>query len=183
MEFTEYELELKVAADEAITNLERNLSKITLGGANPQLVSGLQIDYYGSLSPVGDLVAISHPEAQQLLVKPFDPTIVKPLYNLIAKQNYALTIQDEGDKLRLIFPVLTTEKRRETTKQLSTIKEQAKIKVRNARHAVLKRIKTDSTLSEDLEKQYQEQVQTIVDQYTHKIDALVKDKEIQLMKM
>lgn len=183
MEFEIYELELKTDSDDGIKNLEKNLSKITLGGANPQIVSTLNIDYYGSPTPVGDLVSISHPEAQQLLIKPFDPTITKEVLSVISKQNYALTVQDEGDKIRLIFPTLTTEKRKETIKQLSTIKEQAKIKIRNARQAVLKKIKNDEALSEDQAKQYQDQVQKIVDQYTDKIDQLIKEKEEQLMKM
>ena len=183
MEFEIYELELKTDSDDGIKNLEKNLSKITLGGANPQIISTLNIDYYGSPTPVGDLVSISHPEAQQLLIKPFDPTITKEVLSVISKQNYALTVQDEGDKIRLIFPTLTTEKRKETIKQLSTIKEQAKIKIRNARQAVLKKIKNDEALSEDQAKQYQDQVQKIVDQYTDKIDQLIKEKEEQLMKM
>lgn len=183
MEFEIYELELKTDSDDGIKNLEKNLSKITLGGANPQIISTLNIDYYGSPTPVGDLVSISHPEAQQLLIKPFDPTITKEVLSVISKQNYALTVQDEGDKIRLIFPTLTTEKRKETIKQLSTIKEQAKIKIRNARQTVLKKIKNDESLSEDQAKQYQDQVQKIVDQYTDKIDQLIKEKEEQLMKM
>lgn len=183
MEFEIYELELKTDSDDGIKNLEKNLSKITLGGANPQIVSTLNIDYYGSPTPVGDLVSISHPEAQQLLIKPFDPTITKEVLSAISKQNYALTVQDEGDKIRLIFPTLTTEKRKETIKQLSTIKEQAKIKIRNARQAVLKKIKNDEALSQDQAKQYQDQVQKIVDQYTDKIDQLITEKEEQLMKM
>ena len=183
MEFEIYELELKTDSDDGIKNLEKNLSKITLGGANPQIISTLNIDYYGSPTPVGDLVSISHPEAQQLLIKPFDPTITKEVLSVISKQNYALTVQDEGDKIRLIFPTLTTEKRKETIKQLSTIKEQAKIKIRNARQTVLKKIKNDEALSEDQAKQYQDQVQKIVDQYTDKIDQLIKEKEEQLMKM
>ena len=183
MEFEIYELELKTDSDDGIKNLEKNLSKITLGGANPQIISTLNIDYYGSPTPVGDLVSISHPEAQQLLIKPFDPTITKEVLSVISKQNYALTVQDEGDKIRLIFPTLTTEKRKETIKQLSTIKEQAKTKIRNARQTVLKKIKNDEALSEDQAKQYQDQVQKIVDQYTDKIDQLIKEKEEQLMKM
>ena len=183
MEFEIYELELKTDSDDAIVNLEKNLSKITLGGANPQIVSTLKIDYYGSLMPIGDLVSISHPEPQQLLIKPFDISMTKNICALISKQNYALTIQDEGDKIRLIFPVLTTEKRKETIKQLSTIKEQAKIKIRNVRQTVLKKLKNDESLSEDQEKIYHNEIQKIVDHYNDKIDQLIKEKEQQLMKI
>ena len=83
MEFEIYELELKTDSDDAIVNLEKNLSKITLGGANPQIVSTLKIDYYGSLMPIGDLVSISHPEPQQLLIKPFDISMTKNICCLL----------------------------------------------------------------------------------------------------
>lgn len=183
MNFDEYELELKLECDEAIDNLEKNLSKISVGGANPKLISSLKVNYYDSLTPIGDIASISHPEAQQLLVKPFDRSIIKEIYNMIVKQNYSLTVQDEGDKLRIIFPILTTERRKESVKQLSIVKEQAKIKIRNARQSILKKIKSDDSLSEDLEKDYQDGVQKIVDKYVLNIDQIVKQKEEQLMKM
>ena len=183
MEFSTYQNELKAEGDAALKNLERNLSKIALGGANPQIISTLKLDYYGTITPIGDLVSITHPEPQQLVVKPFDHGIVRDVYNLITKQQYSLTVQDEGDKIRLIFPTLTTEKRKETIKQLATIKEQAKIKVRNSRHAVLKKIKNDESLSEDMQKQFHNDIQEIVDQYIHQIDQIIKDKEEQLMKI
>ena len=88
-----------------------------------------------------------------------------------------------SDKLRIIFPLLTTEKRKESVKQLSSIKEQAKVKIRNARQSILKKIKADEELSEDIEKQYQNNIQKLVDTYNDKIELQVKQKEEQLMKM
>lgn len=182
MNFEELELELKIECDEALENLEKNLSKITLGGANPQLISTLKINYYDSLTPVGDLVSITHPEPQQLLIKPFDRSLNKEIYNLIVKQNYSLIIQDEGDKLRIIFPTLTTEKRKESVKQLSIFKEQAKIKIRNSRQNILKKIKSSTELNEDLKKTFQNDVQKIIDDKILLVDKIIKTKEDQLMK-
>lgn len=183
MEFIEYELEIKLEFEEAIENLERNLSRVNLGGANPQLISVLKVNYYDTLTPIGDIASITHPEPQQLLIKPFDKSITKEIHSVIVKQNYSISIQDEGDKLRIIFPILTTEKRKESVKQLSTIKEQAKIKIRNARQVILKKIKADEELSEDMLKLYQNNIQKLVDQIMEKIEQIIKEKETQLLKI
>lgn len=183
MEFKEYELELSIQCENALEQLEKQLSKVSIGGANPQLFTGLKINYYDALTPIGDISTISHPESQQLIIKPFDKTTIKEINKVIVKQNYSVTIQDEGDKLRVIFPILTTDKRKESVKQLSSIKESSKIKIRNARHDILKKIKLDEELSEDIEKDYQNRVQKIIDSYNNKIEQIIKEKEEQLMKI
>lgn len=183
MEFEIYKEELILDCEDSIENFEKQLSKVSVGTANPQLFSQLKVNYYDSLTPIGDICSITHPEAQQLIIKPFDRQVTKDIYNQIIKQNYAVTVQDEGDKLRIIFPQLTTERRKESVKQLATIKEQAKVRIRNARQSILKKIKSDEELSEDMEKDYQNRVQKIVDSYVQKIDQINKLKEDQLMKM
>lgn len=183
MEFNLYKDELLLECEEAIELLEKMLSRVSIGSANPQMFSSLKVIYYDSPTPIGDLCSITHPEPQQLIIKPFDKEIVKDINALIVKQNFSVTVQDEGDKLRIIFPQLTTEKRKEAVKQLSSIKEQAKVKIRNARHAILKKIKLDEELSEDDEKHYQNEVQKIIDNHSSKIDQIVKQKEEQLMKI
>lgn len=183
MELNLYKEEMILNCDEAIEYLEKALSKISLGTANPQMFSMLKISYYDSLTLVGDICSISHPEPQQLIIKPFDKSVVKEIYTTILKQNYGVTVQDEGDKLRIVFPVLTTEKRRETVKKLSVFKEEARIKIRNHRQSVLKNLKNDQELSEDDHKHYQNEIQKIVDQYMLKIDQIIKVKEEQLMKL
>lgn len=183
MDFNVYKEEFILDCEEAIESLERMLSRVSVGTANPQMFSTLKVNYYDSLTPIGDICSISHPEPQQLIIKPFDKNMIKDINTLIVKQNYSVTVQDEGDKLRIIFPLLTTEKRKESVKQLSSIKEQAKIKIRNARQSILKKIKVDEELSEDIEKQYQNNIQKLVDVYNDKIEIQVKQKEEQLMKM
>lgn len=183
MEFNVYKEEFILECEQGIEFLEKSLSRVSVGSANPQMFSMLKVNYYDTLTPIGDVCSITHPEAQQLIIKPFDKELTKEIYTVILKQNYSITVQDEGDKLRIIFPLLTTEKRKESVKQLSTIKEQAKVKIRNIRQSILKKIKADEELSEDMEKQYQNDIQKFVDQYNQKIDQIVKEKEEQLMKM
>ena len=183
MEFNVYKEEFVLSCEEAIEQLEKSLSRINLGTANPQLFSVLKVMYYDTPTPICDISSITHPEAQQLIIKPFDKSLNKDIYNVILKQNYSITVQDEGDKLRIIFPQLTTDKRKEAIKNLSSYKEQGKIKIRNNRQNILKKIKNDKELTEDMEKQYQNEIQKIVDQYNNKIDLSIKNKEDQLMKM
>lgn len=183
MEFSFYKEELILECEEALDNLEKHLSKISLGTANPQMFSRLEFSYYDSPTMIGDVCSITHSEPQTLIIKPFDKQTVKDIYSTIVKQNFLVTIQDEGDKLRIIFPQLTTEKRKQTIKELSSIKEQAKIKVRQARQTILKKIKNDEELTEDMQKNFQNQIQNLIDEYTNKIDQIIKLKEEQLMKI
>lgn len=183
MEFAIYKDELILECEESIDILEKSLSKINIGSANPQLFSNLKVMYYDSPTPIGDICSISHPEPQQLIIKPFDKETTRDIYAVIIKQNYSVTVQDEGDKLRIIFPQLTTDKRKESVKNLSAIKEQAKVRIRNSRQNVLKKIKLDTELSEDMQKDYQNDVQKIIDNYANKIDQIVKQKEEDLMRI
>jgi ribosome recycling factor len=183
MEYELYEMELISDLNETLVFIDKQLSRISTSGANPQLINVLNIMYYDELTPISELCSITIPEPQQLLVKPFDKETVKDIYKIIEKQNYSISLVDEGHQLRIIFPLLTTEKRRESVKQLSVAKEAAKVKVRNARQAVLKLMKADEELSEDVLIDFKNNVQKSVDHYNGLIDNKIKDKEIELMKI
>ncbi|MGL5733090.1 MAG: ribosome-recycling factor [Metamycoplasmataceae bacterium] len=183
MEYELYEMELIEELKEAINSVDVQLSRVSTAGANPQLINTLKILYYDELTPIGDLSTITIPEPQQLLVKPFDKETVKDIYKTIEKQNYQISIANEGNQIRIVFPVLTTEKRKEAVKQLSAIKEAGKIKIRNSRHSVLKQMKDDKELSEDVLKDFKDNVQKTVDKYNAIIDKKVSQKEEELMKL
>ncbi len=183
MEYELYEMGLIDELKESVNFLEKQLSRVSSSGANPQLINNLQIKYYEELTSVGELCTITIPEAQQLLVKPFDKETLRDIYKMIEKQNYQISLVDEGHQLRIIFPLLTTEKRRESVKQLSTIKETTKVKIRNSRQSILKSMKSDEELSEDILKNFKIEVQKIIDYYNDIIDKKVKIKEEELMKL
>ncbi|MGL5617771.1 MAG: ribosome-recycling factor [Metamycoplasmataceae bacterium] len=183
MEYELYELELIEELKEAINSVDVQLSRVSTAGANPQLINTLKILYYDELTPIGDLSTITIPEPQQLLVKPFDKETIKEIYKTIEKQNYQISLVNEGNQIRIIFPVLTTEKRKESVKQLSSIKESGKIKIRNSRHSILKKMKDDKELSEDVLKVFKENVQKTVEKYNSIIDNKVSEKEEELMKL
>lgn len=183
MELDLYKLEFEEQASKAIDNFEKALAKISVSGANPELFKNLEINYFDTKTPLIDLCSITHPEPQQLLIKPYDKKIVSQMISTIEKQNYSISLQDEGHQIRIIFPILTTQRRSEEVKKISKIKEESKIKIRNARQNAMKGIKNDKELSEDEQKQYQNQIQEMVDKKILEIDNLSQEKEKQIMKL
>lgn len=183
MEFEEINLQLKIDMESSIENLEKNLSKIFLGAANPALFSTLQVDYYGSPSEINTICSITFSGSQQLILKPYDQSIMKEIKDCIERQRFNVTVQDEGDKLRISFPTLTTEKRKETVKQLSVFKESSKISIRNARQQALKSLKKIENISEDDEKRYEQSIQKNTNEFNAKIEKLVQAKEAELLKI
>ncbi len=183
MEYELYEIELISELNESLIFMDKQLSRISTSGANPQLINNLNIVYYDESTPIGELCTITIPEPQQLLVKPFDKDTLKDILKMIEKQNYSISLVDEGHQIRIIFPLLTTEKRRESVKQLSVAKEATKVKIRNARQSILKLMKADEELSDDTLVQFKADVQKNIDHYNSLIDKKIKDKEIELMKL
>lgn len=183
MELDLYILDFEEQTENALVNFNKNLSRISVGGANPELFKQIQINYYDSYSALIDLCSISYPEPQQLLIKPYDKKSTHAILNAIDKQNYSITAQDEGDQIRIIFPVLTQQRRMEEAKKISKVKEEAKIKVRAARQHIMKAIKKDEELSEDEQKLYQDKIQNLVDKKIELIDSISDAKEKELLKL
>ncbi|MHA3786542.1 ribosome recycling factor, partial [Mycoplasma sp. Z244C] len=159
MELEMYLLELEEKCDKAISHYRFELSKISTGRANPQIIKGVRVNYYDTLTPLEELANISVPEPQQLLIKPYDITSVKEIAKALEKANLGILPVDEGSQIRLTFPTLTTERRKEMTKSLAKLTENAKVGVRNARQDINKAIKADEELSEDVQKNYLDRIQ------------------------
>lgn len=174
-EFEDYLLIFMEEADKGIENYEYNLSKITTGRANPQLIKNIKVNYYETLTPLEELASISVPEPQQLLIKPYDISSVKDIVASLNNAGLGLNCVNEGAQARITFPSLTGERRRELVKQLSKFTEQARVCVRNGRHDAIKQIKADE-LSEDVEKRFVDQIQKYVDKYNDKIQILTDEK-------
>ncbi|ENY69453.1 Ribosome recycling factor (Ribosome releasing factor) [Mycoplasmopsis bovigenitalium 51080] len=180
MELELYLMNFDEQAVKSIHHYEFELSKISTGRANPQLIKGIKIDYYGTMTPLEELANISVPEASQLLVKPFDVSSVKDITKALMAANLGINPVDEGNQVRLTFPALTSDRRKELVKSLAKFTEQAKIGVRNARQDVLKAIKADEELSEDEQKRYQDAVQKQVDIKIELINKITQEKEKEL---
>ncbi|MGZ9428548.1 ribosome recycling factor [Mycoplasma sp. 1012] len=181
MELDLYLLEFEEKAEKVIDNFERQLTKISTGRANPQLVAYIKVNYYDTLTPIEQLASISVPQPQQLLIKPFDISSVKEVYATLVAHNLNIQVVNEGHQIRLTFPPLTTERRRELVKSLSKTIEEAKVGIRLIRQEINKDVKKDEELSEDEQKRYLEVIQQNVDKKIDLISKIADEKEKDLM--
>lgn len=173
-------LETEEKMEHAIEALHKEFGKIRTGRANPKLLESVQVDYYGAPTPITQVGGISVPEPTQLVIKPYDKSIVGDVAKAILAANIGVTPQNEGHQLRIVLPPLTTEHRRQLVKDVHKLGEQFKIEIRNDRrdaNDALKKLEKASEISEDDLKGYQEDVQELTDKYNKKIEQLVKEKE------
>ena len=173
-------LETEENMQKAIESLQYELARIMTGRANPNMLDSVRVDYYGALTPLNQLASISTPEANQLLVKPYDKNVVKEVEKAIATSDLGVNPNNECEQIRIIFPKLDEERRKELVKQSKKIAEDARVKVRNARREANERIKKlekSGDISEDASNGHQEEVQKLTDDYIAKIDAKLAEKE------
>ena len=174
-------LEAQEKMGKSVESLRDSLVTLRTGRANPAMLSGLMIDYYGSPTPVNQVSSISVPEPRQLLIKPYDKNDVKNVVAAINASDLGLNPINEGVCIRLIIPVLTEERRKEIVKQAHKYAEEAKVAVRNIRRDYMDILKIDDSYSEDLLKRAQDDVQKVTDEATKSIDNILAEKEKEIM--
>ena len=175
---------LKVAEEKmnaSVKAMEERFTTVRTGRANPSSLNGVMVEYYGSLTPLKQLVTISVPEGNQLLIKPFDKTSINDIVKAIVAANLGYNPTSDGESIRIIVPALTEERRKELIKQVRKIAEDAKIAMRNERRDALDKVKKDDAASEDDEKRVEKEVQTLVDKSNKKVEEILKQKEEELM--
>ncbi|CAT05372.1 Ribosome recycling factor [Mesomycoplasma conjunctivae] len=160
---------------EVFDHLDKNFNKINIGRANPQIISHIRVDYYGAPTPINEIANISVPSALQLLVKPYDISLINSITSTLVAHKIEAQIQKEANQIRLVFPELTTEKRKELVKSIKKYEEEAKVKIRLIRQDVNKLIKKED-LSEDEEKNYLNQIQKTIDSKIKEIDKIFEEK-------
>lgn len=173
-------LEAEEKMEKAIENLKRDFAQIRTGRANPQVLDHICIDYYGVKTPIRQIGSVTMPEASQLLIKPYDKSTLKLIEAAINVSDLGINPQNDGTSIRLIFPKLTEERRREMVKSLGKYSENAKVAVRNARRDANDALKKLG-LPEDDEKGYQDDVQKLTDKFVEKVANAAKEKENELM--
>jgi ribosome recycling factor len=166
---------------EAIENLEKRLVTIRAGRANPSMLSGVKVEYYGVPTPLNQVANITVPEARQLMVKPFDKTIIKDIEHSINEANLGIAPSNNGEVIILTVPQLTEDTRKGYVKQASGMGEDAKVQLRNIRQDILNAVKKDDALTEDQEKGLQEDVQELINKFNKKVEETVKNKTDELM--
>ncbi|MBS1772354.1 MAG: ribosome recycling factor [Bacteroidetes bacterium] len=167
----------------AINHLETELSRIRAGKANPQILDGVHVDYYGASTQLAQVANITTPDARTISIQPWEKNMLGPIEKAIIASNIGLNPQNDGNIIRLFLPPLTEERRKELVKRVNAEGEQAKIAVRNIRRDVIEQIKKEQKngLSEDATKDAEGRVQGITDKYIALVDQHCKDKDKEIM--
>ena len=167
--------------NDSIGAFEANLGKVRTGRANPTMLDGIMVDYYGSPTPLNQIASISIQEGKTLVIKPFDRNSTKDAERAINISDLGLPVQNNGDVLRITVPALTEETRKGFCKDVDKMAEEAKVAIRNVRRDVNEDIKKDKSIPEDLSKSYLEDVQKATDKAIDKIEELAKAKQKEIM--
>jgi len=176
--------EYKESLDKAYDHLLDEMSAIRAGRANPKLVERIMVDYYGTPTPINQMATISVPEARMLLVSLWDISMLKAVTKAINEANLGVSPSDDGKVIRLVFPQLTEERRKEFAKEISKMTESCKVVCRNARRDVLdtfKKMKKDNEVTEDEFAKLEKDVQKILDDVSAKIEKSSEQKQKEIM--
>lgn len=166
----------------AVAYLEETLARIRAGKANPKILDGIRVDYYGSLAPISNVANVGVPDARTITITPWEKSMFKVIEKAIIDSDLGIMPENNGEIIRISIPPLTEERRKALVKQSKNEAEQAKISVRNARREAIDGLKKaiKEGMSEDVEKDAEDKLQKTHDRYMKKIDELfaLKEKEI-----
>ena len=170
--------------EKALGQMKREFSTVRTGRANPAILDRVIVDYYGAPTPIRQMAQVSVSEGTTLVITPFDKSILKDVEKAVIKAELGVAPNNDGVCIRLNFPPLTEERRRETAKEVKKFGEDAKIAIRNVRRDMvdsLKKIEKEENLPEDAVKDNQDKIQKLTDKYVGIIDSLVVEKEKEVM--
>ncbi len=174
----------KEKMQKTLNSLDREFKSVKAGRANPSVLDRVTVDYYGTPTPVNQMAAISVAEARILVVQPWDVSTLNPIEKAIQKADIGINPTNDGKVIRLVFPQLTEEKRKELCKDIKKMGEEAKVAVRSARRDTIDKLKTmkkNSELTEDELKNGEKDVQKITDNFCAEVDSMVSAKEKEIM--
>jgi ribosome recycling factor len=174
------------AMQKSLDGLQRDLNRVRTGRANPAILDGVQVDYYGSPTPLRQLATINVADARLLTLQPFDRGALDAIERAILKAQLGLTPKNDGKILRVPIPELTEERRRELVKQLKKSGEEHKVGIRLARRdaiALLKELENDGDVSEDDARRSQKKIQDMTDEFTAKVDEALRSKEEEILRI
>ncbi len=167
-----------------IESFKKDLVKIRTGKANPSVLNGVMVEYYGSPMPINQIASVSAPEAQMIVIKPYDKSILKGIEKAVQTANLGFNPLNDGEVIRIPIPPLTEQVRKDLVKESKKLAEENKVATRNIRRDAidqLKKLEKDSKISEDELKRSSDEVQKLTDKYVEMIDKLAKEKEQDIM--
>ena len=180
MEYTE----IKEKMSKAIGNFGENLSEVRAGRANPAILNKITISYYGVTTPINQVAAVSVPEARMIVIQPWDATCLKDIEKAILASEIGINPNNDGKVIRLAFPELTEERRKELVKEIKKYSEETKVAIRNARRDGIDKAKSmqkNSEITEDDLKNAENEIQKITDKNIEEVDKIIEAKEIEIM--
>ena len=170
--------------DGALNHLEEEFGAVRAGRANPKVLDRITVEYYGSETPLNGVATISTPDARTLVIQPWDTKLLKDIQKAIQVSELGINPQNDGRVIRLTFPQLTEERRKDLAKQVKKYAEEAKVAMRNIRRDgmdYVKKLKKNSEITEDDQKKAEKDLQELLDKYTKKADEALAVKEKELM--
>lgn len=180
----EIKLVLEEQMEKAIESLRYQLTKVRTGRASASVLDGVKVEYYGAMTPINQLGQISTPEARLLQIQPFEKNLIAEIERAILGANLGVTPSNDGNLIRIPFPALTEERRKEQVKEVKKLAEDGRIAIRNARRTqndVIKKAEKAKELSEDESKKFQDEVQKVTDKFIKEVDKLAEVKETEIL--
>ncbi len=180
----EIQLYLEEARDlmnKGLNHVAHELTKIRAGKANPSMLDGIMVSYYGAMTPLNQVSSLTTPDARTIFIKPWEKNIIPEIEKAILIANLGLNPQNDGQQIIINVPMLTEERRRQLVKQVGQECEHGRISVRNIRKETNEQLKKIKGASEDDVKNAEEEVQEMTNEFISKIDALLKKKEVEIM--
>ena len=170
--------------DKALEHLEEEFGAVRAGRANPKVLDRITVEYYGSETALNGVATISSPDARTLVIQPWDTKLLKDIQKAIQTSDLGINPQNDGRVIRLTFPMLTEDRRKELVKQVKKYAEDAKVAMRNIRRDgmdYVKKLKKNSEITEDDQKKAEKDLQDLLDKMIKKVDTVTADKEKELM--
>jgi len=170
----------------ALESFKRDLSKVRTGRASLSLLDDIKVDYYGTPTPLNQVGSMAVPEPRLITIQPWEKNLIGEIEKAILKADLGLNPNSDGQIIRLVFPPLTEERRKEMVKQVKRMGEDAKVGIRNVRREAndtLKRLEKDKDITEDDLKRGEKEVQEVTDEFVSRVDRVIEEKEKDLMEL
>lgn len=173
----------KEGMDNAIERLDHELARIRAGKASPNMLGSVQVEYYGSMTPLKNVANVNTPDSKTLQIQPFEKGLLEEIEKGIMRANLGFNPMNDGKVVRISIPPLTEERRRDLVKQAKAVAEQAKVSIRNSRKDANDEIKAlqKDGMAEDAAKRAEGEIQEMTTSYSNKVDSLVAEKEVDIM--
>ena len=186
MDIEEIKQDLEDSMTKVVEGLQHKLTKVRTGRASPSVLEGISVDYYGTPTPLTQVGQVSTPEARLLQIRPFDKSMIADIEKAILGANLGVTPSNDGNLIRIPFPALTEERRKEQIKEIKRHGEDSKISLRGHRrdkNDLVKKAQKNKELSEEDQKKFQQEIQNITDKFVKEVDDIIEVKEQEVMSL